>query len=136
MLPYADSIIVLDADGHVKEAGSFEVLNSTDGYVRSLGLKKGDVREAVEADAESVEQELLEKEQVLAKVTSAKAVQAEESKSKTMSRGRRNKDSMITYVKSMGQFWFLIFCFFTVANVGSRSAQSKCAIPSWLYSMI
>ena len=124
----------MDGEGHVRERGSFETLNSTEGYVRSLDLKVSDMRKAAEADAASVEEELLEKEKAIAKIVSAKAVQ-EDSKKQTGSRGRRNKDSLLTYVKSMGNSWFAIFCFFTLANVGFRSAQGMCPLDLWSYHL-
>ena len=105
------------------QKGNFESLNSEDGYVSGLGLKKSDMEKAAEADAESVENELLEKEAVMAKVASIKATQAQEVKDQTPSRGKRNADALITYIKSMGKIPFAVFCAFTIGNIGFRSAQ-------------
>lgn len=123
LLPHADHIIVLDEEGRVAQKGNFESLNSADGYVSGLGLKKADMEEAAEADAESVEIELLEKEAVMAKVASIKATQSQATKSEAPSRGKRNADALITYIKSMGNVSFAIFCAFTVGNIAFRSAQ-------------
>ena len=106
------------------QKGNFENLNSADGYVSGLGLKKADMEKAAEADAESVENEMLEKEAVMAKVASIKATQSQETK-EGPSRGKRNADALVTYVKSMGNVSFAIFCAFTIGNIGFRSAQRK-----------
>lgn len=123
LLPHADHIIVLDEEGRVAQRGNFESLNSADGYVSGLGLKKADMEKAAEADAESVEHELQEKEAAMAKVASIKATQSQVAKSEGPSRGKRNADALLTYIKSMGNVSFAIFCAFTVGNIGFRSAQ-------------
>lgn len=107
------------------QKGTFADLNSADGYVSGLGLKKGDMEKAQEADAESVENEMLEKEAVIAKIASIKAGEAKSKEKEGPSRGRRNKDALLTYMKSMGGIAFSVFCAFTVGNIGFRSAQRE-----------
>ncbi len=130
LIPYADQIIVLNGDGHLVEKGSFEALNSAQGYVSSLGLKKGDLKKAAEEDAISTEEDLPNKEKGTAQIVSVQSAKEVEPNKMTASRGKRNADSLATYVKSMGSSWFGIFCFFTVANIGFRSAQCKFILPS------
>lgn len=110
----------------MSERGSFHDLNTSDGFVSSLGLKKSEMDKAAAADAESVEIELAEKEAVLAKVTSIKAMEAEQAKEKAApSRGKRNAAALFTYIRSMGNLPFAVFCIFTVANIGFRSSQRE-----------
>ncbi len=107
------------------EKGSFDSLNSAaDGYISGLGLKKAEIEAAEAADAAEVEQELIEKEAVIAKIVSAKALEAEV-KPVGKSRGKRNADALFSYIKSMGGVSFAVFCGFTVGNIGFRSAQRK-----------
>jgi ATP-binding cassette, subfamily C (CFTR/MRP), member 1 len=125
LLPHADHIIVLNEEGKVAQKGSFESLNSAEGYVAGLGLKAADMEKAAEADAESVEIEMEEKEAVIAKIASIKAQEAKKQEQEGVSRGRRNKAALLTYIKSMGKIPFAVFAFFTLGNIGFRSAQRK-----------
>ncbi|KAK3316810.1 P-loop containing nucleoside triphosphate hydrolase protein [Apodospora peruviana] len=132
LLPHADHIIVLNKDGHVVEKGSFETLNSSDGgYVQGLGLEKSAVQDAENIVAEEMQEEEKEKEAIIAKVVSLKAQKTipkdGERTAEGPSRGKRNADAMISYIKSLGNLNFIVFCFFTISNIGFRSAG-----PLWL----
>lgn len=106
LLPYADHIIVLTDDGHIREKGSFDGLNGTDGsHIRSLGLKKSAMDVAAAVDAEEAELETVEKEKLLAKIQSAKVLDEEQ---KGASRGKRNADALVEYIKTMGNFYFIL----------------------------
>ena len=87
------------------------------------------MEKALEADKAEAEHEQQEKEAVLAKIASSKAVADEQAKQLGPSRGKRNKDSLFTYIRSMGNVWFPVFCVFTVANIGFRAAQRKNPLP-------
>jgi ATP-binding cassette, subfamily C (CFTR/MRP), member 1 len=106
----------------VIEKGSFDHLNSSDGYVSGLGLSKAAVQEAENAVEAEEEEEKLEKEAVLVKIAS---VQAQEKAKEGASRGKRNADALFQYIKSMGKVNFPIFCIFTIFNIGFRSAQRE-----------
>ncbi len=111
------------------ERGSFHDLNTSDGgFVSGLGLKKSEMDQAAAADEEEVEHEMLEKEAVIAKIESIKAQEAEQARQKAKApvgntRGKRNAAALFTYIRSMGNVFFPIFCAFTVGNIGFRSAQ-------------
>ncbi|CAK7197974.1 hypothetical protein SEUCBS139899_000628 [Sporothrix eucalyptigena] len=143
LLPYADHIIVLDENGRITERGSFDHLSSSEGFVAALGLKKTSMDAAAALDAMDVEVELKEKEAVIERIASAKAM------GKKLpggppgmgppppgmgpppmdggSRGKRNADAMFSYLKSLGGKAFILYAFFTLCNIGFRTAQ-----PLWL----
>ncbi len=133
LLPYADHIIVLNEDGRIAEKGSFDHLNSSEGFVGRLGLKKYSIEEAEKVEEEEMEQELLEKEAVMVKIASKEALEAKNGPDAGQSRGKRSADALFAYIRSMGNVAFPIFCAFTVCNVGFRSAQREFfpIIPLW-----
>ena len=73
--------------------------------------------------AEEEETEQMEKEAVIEKIVLGQLVPKLDDK--IASRGRRNADSLFSYIKSMGQTQFPIFCAFAFCNIGFRSAQRK-----------
>ncbi len=113
------------------EKGSFHDLHGSDSYVSTLGLKKADMEKAAAVDEEEIEHELLEKEAVIAKIASVKAQEARQIKEKPTAntRGKRNAAALFTYIRSMGNVWFPVFCAFTVGNIGFRSAQRERPFP-------
>jgi hypothetical protein len=123
LLPHAEHIVVLE-DGRITEKGSFEDLNASDGFVKSLGLKAAAIKEIEAVVAEEEEQEKHEKEALLEKEELRQEV-VPKSDTKTKSRGKRNGDAMLSYIRSMGKVQFPIFVAFTVLNIGFRSAQRK-----------
>ncbi|CAK7241645.1 MAG: hypothetical protein STHCBS139747_003111 [Sporothrix thermara] len=136
LLPYADNILVLGEDGRITERGSFDHLNSTDGLVAALGLKKAAMEAAVETDALDVETELREKEAALECIASAKALDRKATGLlpntgtpgvKVVARGKRNADAMFSYLRSLGGKASVLYVFFTLCTVGFRTAQ-----PLWL----
>ncbi len=133
LLPHAEHIVVLNEEGRVLEKGSFDHLNASGGYVEALGLKKSAVQEAAAVVEEEEEEERLEKEKVLVKITSQKAESGAAVEKGGKSRGKRNADALFSYMKSMGNVYFPVFCIFTVCNIGFRSAQRKrhraCILP-------
>ncbi len=124
LLPHADHIVVLDEDGRIAQRGSFNNLDSLDGYVGALGLKKATVKEIEAVLVEEEEHERLEKDVAVEKTVLVQEAKAE-AEEKKPSRGKRNSDALFSYVKSMGKFNFPIFCAFTVCNIGFRSAQRE-----------
>ncbi|OAA65704.1 ABC transporter [Niveomyces insectorum RCEF 264] len=138
LLPFADHIVVLNEDGRIVQRGSFDHLNSSDGFVKELGLKKTSMDEAAAKDAELVELELKEKELVIERIASAKAMGRGPPMARGPptgmgppaggpSRGKRNADAMYSYLRSLGGVYFAFYAFFTVCNMGFRTAQ-----PLWL----
>ncbi|KUJ12857.1 P-loop containing nucleoside triphosphate hydrolase protein [Mollisia scopiformis] len=125
LLPHAEHIVVLDEDGRITEKGSFDDLNSSDGFVSGLGLKKAAIQEIEAVVAEEEEIERTEKQIVLEKIAMIQELPKTDEKRK--SRGKRNSSSLFSYIKSMGRVYFPIFAAFTVCNIGFRSAQ-----PLWL----
>ena len=132
LLPYADNILVLGEDGRITERGSFDHLNSTDGLVAALGLKKAAMEAAVETDALDVETELREKEAALECIASAKALDRKATGLlpntgtpgvKVVARGKRNADAMFSYLRSLGGKASVLYVFFTLCTVGFRTAQ-------------
>jgi hypothetical protein len=112
----------LNEDGRITEKGSFDHLNSSDGFVSGLGLRKAAIKEIEAAVAQEEENERMEKQIVLEKIASIQAVLSNE---KIRSRGKRNSSALMSYIKSMGKIYFPIFAAFTVGNIGFRSAQRK-----------
>ena len=123
LLPHADHIVVLDQNGHIAQIGSFDDLNSSDGYVSSLGLDKATVKEMEAIVVDEEEYEANEKEAALEKISMSREVVETDEKKK--SRGKRNSDALFSYIRSMGRLYFPIFGAFTVCNIGFRSAQRK-----------
>jgi ATP-binding cassette, subfamily C (CFTR/MRP), member 1 len=123
LLPHADHIVVLNEDGRISEKGSFDDLNSSDGYVSGLGLKKAALAEIEVLVAQEEETEKAEKETVLEKIAMIQALAKSDEKKR--SRGKRNSSALISYIQSMGKVYFPIFALFTVCNIGFRSAQRK-----------
>jgi ATP-binding cassette subfamily C (CFTR/MRP) protein 1 len=121
LLPHAEHIIVLD-EGRITERGSFDDLNSSNGFVSGLGLKKADLQEIKAVVAQEEEYEKTEKQIVLEKITMIEEMASDEKK---VSRGKRNSSSLISYIRSMGKVYFPIFGAFTLCNIGFRSAQRK-----------
>lgn len=119
LLPHADNIIVLD-EGRTAEKGSFDDLNSLNGYVSGLGLKKAESQE-IEAVVREEEFEKNEKQNILEKITIVEGTVSD----KKVSRGKRNPSALISYITSMGKIYFPIFGFFSVCNVGFRSSQCE-----------
>lgn len=122
LLPHADRIVVLD-EGRITEKGSFDGLNSSDGFVSSLGLKKAELQDikAIIAPEEDHD-EKNESKMVLEKITMIEDIASEDKK---VSRGRRNPSALISYITSMGTVYFPIFSAFALCNIGFRSAQRK-----------
>ncbi|KAL1890953.1 hypothetical protein Sste5346_007950 [Sporothrix stenoceras] len=136
LLPHADHIIVLDEGGRITERGSFDHLNSNEGFVSALGLKKSAMDAAAISDALDVETELKEKEAVIERIASAKAMGRKPPGAggppgaeppDSASRGKRNADAMFSYLKSLGGKAFALYAAFTICNIGFRTAQ-----PLWL----
>ncbi|KAH8881696.1 P-loop containing nucleoside triphosphate hydrolase protein [Thozetella sp. PMI_491] len=127
LLPHAEHIVVLNEEGRILEKGSFNDLHSADGYVSALGLRKAAVQEAQEIVEKEREAEKIEKAEALVKIASKKSLSDPGEEKGEKSRGKRNADALFSYIKSMGNFYFPIFCVFTVFNIGFRSAQ-----PLWL----
>lgn len=140
LLPHADHIIVLDEGGRITERGSFDHLNSNEGFVAALGLKKSAMDAAAISDAMDAEIELKEKEAVIERIASAKAMGRKPPGAggppgmgppgmgppgDDGSRGKRNADAMLTYLKSLGPKAFALYAFFTICNMGFRTAQRK-----------
>ncbi len=123
LLPHAEHIIVLDEEGRIAEKGSFDDLNSSNGYVNSLGIKAAALKEIEAVVAREQEDEMNEKEAMIEKIE----LSASEPKSdeKKKSRGKRNSDALFSYIRSMGNIYFPVFCAFTLCNIGFRSAQRK-----------
>ncbi len=111
----------MNEDGRITQKGSFDDLNSLDGYVNALGLKKATVQEIEAILEDEAEHETLEKEAAREKTDLIQEASAE----KKPSRGKRNSDALFSYIRSMGKVNFPIFCAFTVCNIGFRSAQRK-----------
>ncbi len=132
LLPYADHIIVLNEDGRVTQRGSFDHLNSVDGFVSGLGLKKTAMDAAAAQDEVDVGIELKEKEAVIERIASAKAMGRRAGggppggpPADGGSRGKRNADAMLSYIKSLGGKTFLLYALLTVGNVGTRTVQRE-----------
>lgn len=123
---------MLDEGGRITERGSFDHLNSTEGFVAALGLKKSAMDAAAIRDALDVETELKEKEAVIERITSAKSLGRKPPGAggppgagppDNSSRGKRNADAMFSYLKSLGGKAFALYAAFTVCNIGFRTAQ-------------
>jgi ATP-binding cassette subfamily C (CFTR/MRP) protein 1 len=123
LLPHADHIIVLNEDRRITEKGSFDDLNSSDGFISALGLKKVVVKEIEAVVVQEEENEKTEKQIVLENIAMIQAMPKSDEKKR--SRGRRNSRALFSYIRSMGKVYFPIFCAFTVCNIGFRSAQRK-----------
>lgn len=86
------------------------------------------------SDALDAETELKEKEAVIERIASAKAMGRKPpgaggppgaGPSDSASRGKRNADAMFSYLKSLGGKAFALYATFTVCNIGFRTAQRE-----------
>lgn len=125
LLPHAEHIVVLNEQGRITEKGTFDELNAAKGgYVNGLGLKKSSLQEAAATVTEEITEEEEERQAVFAKVESIKRAESAPTTNEKngSSRGKRNKDALVSYLMSMGNVNFAIFSFFTVCSVGARTA--------------
>jgi len=124
LLPHAEHVVVLDETGRISENGSFEALNFIKGgHVNRLGLQKTAIKGTLALTVEEEETEETEKEAALEKIALSEADEASDLVKK--SRGKRNSDALVSYMRSMGRISFPVFCVFTFCNVGFRSAQRE-----------
>ncbi|KAK0715388.1 P-loop containing nucleoside triphosphate hydrolase protein [Lasiosphaeris hirsuta] len=131
LLPHAQHVIILGEDGRIVEKGSFQHLNvSLDGYVSGLGLSHSVLRGVEAAVAKEIQEEEADKRALLTNVESSRAQKkdkATKDDNNGVSRGRRSADAMLSYIRSMGDINFLVYCAFTVCSFGTTIAQ-----PLWL----
>jgi hypothetical protein len=120
LLPHADHVVVLDDEGRIIEQGNFKDLK---GAVSRLGLKEL----SQEVMLEKTSEELSSKKALLAKVASVKSQKTtvEAPAEGDQSRGRRNADALVSYMRAMGSGKLLAFCLLTLGSTGFRFAGRK-----------
>lgn len=115
--------MVLNDEGRIIEQGKFKDL---EGEVGRLGLKEL----PEEVFPEKADDEPLKKKDLLTKIASIKSQKKVSADVEgAQSRGRRNADALVSYLKSMGNTKLLAFCFLTVGSTGFRIAGRKLPPP-------
>ncbi|TDZ14283.1 ABC transporter atnG [Colletotrichum orbiculare MAFF 240422] len=111
-LPFADQIITLD-DGKIAEAGTYEQLSKTGGYVSKLRVTQ---RSRHDEPSESAPEDI--------KHDSKKQDQTPKPKDETSkSRGGSNTSALLYYIKSMGVSSLFLFLAMVFFQMGCRTMQ-------------
>lgn len=120
LLPHADHIIILGEEGRIVKQGKFRDLGE---HLDRYGLKELSQNEVQAALADEIDDKT-KKEDMIAKVASLKAQKpkGDTEDPGTQSRGKRNADALVSYMKSMGHFKLSLFLILTIFNCGFRTA--------------
>ncbi|TDZ13509.1 ABC transporter atnG [Colletotrichum spinosum] len=111
-LPFADQIITLD-DGKIAEAGTYEQLSKTGGYVSKLRVTQ---QRQHDDPSESAPEDI--------KHDSKKRDDMPKPKGETSkSRGGSNTSALLYYIKSMGVSSFFLFLAMVLFQMGCRTMQ-------------
>jgi ATP-binding cassette, subfamily C (CFTR/MRP), member 1 len=124
LLPHADHIVVLGEEGRIIEQGKLKDLR---GDISRLGLKEL----SEDVTIREVDKEVSAKKSLLTKAASLREEKTTvEVTEDEQSRGRRNSDALLSYMKSMGRFKLSVFGLLALGSTGFRFAGRRSHLDS------